>query len=87
MHKKIKINLDNNTINSDTNNQISNVKSSSSNKNIDRENRLSSVITLHSKGFTQYEIAKQLQVDQSTVSRDLQIIKNEARINIEKYTK
>ena len=44
-------------------------------------------MTLYTKGLTQSEIAEQLQVDQSTVSRDLQIIKDEARYNIEKYTK
>ena len=88
MHKNKKIDLDNITnidINNIIANRISNDKNS--NKDIDRDNRLSLVITLHSKGLTQSEIAQQLQIDQSTVSRDLQVIKDEARYNIEKYTK
>ena len=51
----------------------------------ERENRLSKVILLHSKGLNQEEIAQELHVDQSTVSRDLQYIKHEAKIKIEKY--
>ena len=52
---------------------------------IERENRLSKVISLFSKGLNQEEIARELRVDQSTVSRDLQYIKHEARIKIEMY--
>lgn len=52
---------------------------------IDKENRLSRIISLHSKGLTQEEIAQELDVDQSTVSRDLQFIKQEAKKKIEKY--
>ena len=52
---------------------------------IERENRLSKVISLHSKGLNQEEIAQELHVDQSTVSRDLQYIKHKAKIKIEKY--
>jgi predicted transcriptional regulator len=52
---------------------------------IERENRLSKVISLNSKGLNQEEIAKELHVDQSTVSRDLQYLKHEARIIVEKY--
>ena len=88
MHKNKKIDLGNITkidINNIITNRISNDKNS--NKYIARDNRLSSVITFHSKGLTQSEIAQQLQIDQSTVSRDLQVIKDEARYNIEKYTK
>ena len=51
---------------------------------IERENRLSKVISLYSKGLNQEEI-QELHVDQSTVSRDLQYIKQEARIKVEKY--
>src|SRR5262245_3330612 len=47
----------------------------------ERENRLS----LYSKGLNKEEIARELHVDQSTVSRDLQYIKHETRIKIEKY--
>jgi predicted transcriptional regulator len=52
---------------------------------IERENRLSKVTSLYSKGLSQEEIALQLHVDQSTVSRDLQLIKQEARRQVEKY--
>jgi predicted transcriptional regulator len=52
---------------------------------IERQNRLSKVISLHSKGLNQEEIAQELHIDQSTVSRDLQYIKHESRIKIEMY--
>jgi transcriptional regulator with XRE-family HTH domain len=52
---------------------------------IERENRLSTIISLYSKGLTQSEIGSELGVDQSTVSRDLQFIKQEAKKKIEKY--
>ena len=52
---------------------------------IEKENRLSKVISLNSKGLNQAEIAQELNVDQSTVSRDLQFIKQEAKKKIEKY--
>lgn len=52
---------------------------------IEKQNRLSKVISLYSKGLNQEEIAQELHVDQSTVSRDLQYIKHEARIKIEMY--
>src|SRR5438093_1374860 len=52
---------------------------------IERENRLAKVTSLYSKGLNQEEIALELHVDQSTVSRDLQYIKEEARKLIEKY--
>lgn len=52
---------------------------------IEKQNRLSKVISLYSKGLNQEEIARELYIDQSTVCRDLQYIKHEARINIEKY--
>ena len=50
-----------------------------------RENRLSKIISLYSKGLNQEEIAQELHIDQSTVSRNLQFIKQEARKQIEKY--
>jgi transcriptional regulator with XRE-family HTH domain len=52
---------------------------------IEKENRLSKVISLFSKGLTQSEIAQELDVDQSTISRDLQFLKQEAKRKIEKY--
>jgi predicted transcriptional regulator len=50
-----------------------------------RENRLAKVISLYSKGLNQEQIAQELDIDQSTVSRDLQSIKQEATWQIEKY--
>lgn len=38
---------------------------------IARENRLSQIIALYSKGLTQSEIAQKMNVNQSTISRDL----------------
>ena len=52
---------------------------------IEKQNRLSKVILLHSKGLNQEEIAEELYIDQSTVCRDIQYIKHEAKIKIEKY--
>src|SRR5215216_925030 len=52
---------------------------------IEKENRLSRIISLYSKGLTQSEIAQELHVDQSTISRDLQFIKQEAKKKVEKY--
>lgn len=50
-----------------------------------RENRLAKIISLYSKGLNQEQIAQELDIDQSTVSRDLQSIKEEAAMQIEKY--
>jgi len=52
---------------------------------IERENRLSKVLSLFSKDLNQEEIALELHVDQSTISRDLNFIKVEAREKVEKY--
>ena len=52
---------------------------------IERENRLSRVISLYNKGLNQEEVAQELHVDQSTVNRNLQYIKHEAKIKIEMY--
>jgi DNA-binding NarL/FixJ family response regulator len=66
-----------------------NISSSAASKisviDIEKQNRLSKVISLHSKGLNQEEIAKELDMDQSTVCRDLQYIKHEAKIKIEMY--
>ncbi|HEU4445472.1 MAG TPA: helix-turn-helix domain-containing protein [Nitrososphaeraceae archaeon] len=57
------------------------------NIDVEKENRLSKIISLYSRGQTQSEIAKELGVDQSTISRDFQLLKQEAKRNIEKYLK
>lgn len=38
---------------------------------IERQDRLVKILRLHSKGFSQSEIARKLNINQSTVSRDL----------------
>lgn len=52
---------------------------------IEHENRLAKVLAFHSNGFSQSEIAQKLNVDQSTVSRDLQEIRKKARGSLELY--
>ena len=64
---------------------ISSASSKISVTDIEKQNRLSKVISLHSKGLNQEEIAQELHIDQSTVCRDLQYIKHEAKIKIEMY--
>lgn len=76
-----KINISSNA--NDHNNENDN--SLSSNCDIERENRLSRVLSLHSMGLSQDEIARRMEVDQSTVSRDLQYIKQESRKRIDKH--
>jgi transcriptional regulator with XRE-family HTH domain len=52
---------------------------------IEKENRLAKIISLFSKGLTQSEIAREIGVDLSTISRDLHFLKQEAKKKIEKY--
>lgn len=47
------------------------------------ESRRAKVIALYSKGLTQDEVAKELAVDQATVSRDLQEIRKQSRKVVE----
>jgi predicted transcriptional regulator len=42
-------------------------------------------LELASQGRNQLEIAKLLQINQSTISRDLSILRQEAKQNIKKY--
>ena len=50
-----------------------------------RENRLSQIISLYSKGLTQAEIAEKMQVNQLTSSRDLHYLQQESQKNKWKY--
>ena len=50
---------------------------------IEKENRLSKIMSLHSKGLNQEEIARKLEVNQSTISRDLKFIKEQAKSQID----
>jgi transcriptional regulator len=52
---------------------------------IEHQDRLVKVLTLHTKGFSQSEIAKKLNVNQSTVSRDLDEIRRKARKTLDLY--
>lgn len=54
---------------------------------IEHQNRLAKVLTLHSKGFSQSEIAKKINVNQSTISRDLCEIKTKSRATLDLYMK
>jgi len=82
MHK-ISLNLHKNTTEKSTREAKNDTKITV--LDMERENRLAKVISLFSKGLNQEEIALELHVDQSTVSRDLQLIKREARKQVEKY--
>ena len=59
----------------------------SSEEDIEHQDRLTRVLTLHSKGLSQSEIARKLNVNQSTVSRDLEEVRNKARSSLELYVK
>ncbi len=52
---------------------------------IEKENRLSKVLSLYGKGYSQQEIANELNVNQSTVSRDLQYIKQRSKRSMDKF--
>jgi len=54
---------------------------------IEHEGRLAKVLTLHSKGYPQSEIARKLNVNQSTISRDLNEIRKKARKTLDLYVK
>ena len=54
---------------------------------IEHQDRLVKVLTLHSKGFSQSEMAKKLNVNQSTVSRYLDEIRRKARKILDLYMK
>jgi hypothetical protein len=43
------------------------------------------VLQLSSKGYSQIEISKKLQVDKSTISKDTSFLRKQAKSNIKKY--
>ena len=53
--------------------------------NIERENRLSAILRLHTRGLNQEQIAQELHIHQSTVSRDLHFVQQESKNHVEKY--
>ena len=84
-------NSNNNFVNkkndSDNNYDIRQNKLADSKKDLelDKEERLAQMLSLHTKGLTQKEIAEKLDLNQSTVSRDLHYIRQNARTYIENY--
>jgi len=56
-----------------------------SDDDIGHQDRLAKVLLYHSKGFSQSEIARKLDVNQSTISRDLEEIRKKARSSLELY--
>jgi transcriptional regulator len=57
----------------------------SSDEDVEHQDRLAKVLMYHSKGFNQSEIAPKLDVNQSTVSRDLEEIRKKARSSLDLY--
>ena len=47
--------------------------------------RRAKVLELSSQGYTQLEIATQLQVDEPTISRDVQYLRQKAQKNLQKH--
>lgn len=60
---------------------------SSEKEDLNHEDRLAEVLLFHSKGYSQSEIADKLNVNQSTVSRDLKELRNKARSSLYLYAK
>ena len=56
-------------------------------EDLEHQDRLAKVLLFHSKGYSQSEIANKLNVNQSTVSRDLTEIRNKARSSLDLYVK
>ena len=56
-------------------------------EDFEHQDRQAKVLMLHSKGFSQSEIAQQLNVNQSTISRDLAEIRKKARKSLDLYVK
>jgi FixJ family two-component response regulator len=54
-------------------------------ENIERENRLTAILRLHTRGFNQEQIAQELHIHQSTVSIDLHLVQQESKEHVEKY--
>jgi predicted transcriptional regulator len=61
------------------------VESQKQRQTLDLEWRRSKVLELNSQGYSQPEIAKILQVSLGTVNRDLSIIRQQARRNMEEH--
>lgn len=53
----------------------------------EHQDRLAKVLMFHSKGYSQSEIASKLNINQSTVSRDLTQLRKKARGSLDLYVK
>jgi transcriptional regulator len=63
------------------------VSDSFENEDLEHQDRLAKVLLYHSKGYSQLEIAQKLNVNQSTISRDLAEIRKKARGSLDLYVK
>jgi transcriptional regulator len=57
------------------------------NEDLEHQDRLSKVLMLHSRRYSQSEIARKLNVNQSTVSRDIAELRKKARGSLDLYVK
>lgn len=87
MNKKPKEKLLQKTKNepSNSDNEGENNFQSLTTQDILKETRLAKVMAFYSKGLNQQEIASELEVSQSTISRDLEDIKKQARNQMDNY--
>src|SRR5918993_457466 len=85
INNKKNLKIPNNIVTTNFDSANLNQQQQQSQLDIARENRLSQIISLYSKGLTQSEIAEKLNVNQSTISRDLQYLQQQAKNNIWKY--
>jgi transcriptional regulator len=57
------------------------------NEDLEHQDRLAKVLMFHSRGYSQSEIARKLNVNQSTVSRDIGELRKKARGSLDLYVK
>ena len=57
------------------------------NEDLEHQDRMAKVLMFHSKGYSQSEIARKLNVNQSTVSRDIAELRKKARGSLDLYVK
>ena len=56
-------------------------------EDLEHQDRLAKVLMFHSKGYSQSEIAHKLNVNQSTVSRDITELREKSRGSLDLYVK
>lgn len=57
------------------------------NEDLEHQDRLAKVLMFHRRGYSQSEIARKLNVNQSTVSRDIAELRKKARGSLDLYVK